>query len=149
MAEDPRSILDKELQINILKEWPLSTRTINSLNTNNVVYLGDLIALDKSDFLKFRNFGKKSLDEINNLLKKKNYYGKKINNSNWYDIRQKLELKTRFIQKTKRVFLINILLKNHYLKISIMFVKYISMKVKYSFLLKVRQKKLKNLLFRM
>ena len=71
MAEDPRSILDKELKINILKEWPLSSRTINSLNANNVVYLGDLITLDKKDFLKFRNFGRKSLDEINDLLKKR------------------------------------------------------------------------------
>lgn len=102
MAEDPRSILDKELKINILKEWPLSTRTINSLNTNNVVYLGDLIALDKSDFLKFRNFGKKSLDEINNLLKKKNYYGKKINNSNWYDIRQKLESENKIYTENQK-----------------------------------------------
>ena len=95
MLNDTNMISDEELKINILKEWPLSSRTINSLNANNVVYLGDLITLDKKDFLKFRNFGRKSLDEINDLLKKKNYLDKKINNSNWYDIRQKLDFENK------------------------------------------------------
>ncbi len=34
--------------------------------------LGDLVAFNKNDLLKFRNFGKKSLTELEELVKSKN-----------------------------------------------------------------------------
>lgn len=46
----------------------LSVRTRNICKTNGIETLGDLCKLHKTDWLKFRNGGKKSLLEIDNLL---------------------------------------------------------------------------------
>ena len=51
-----------------LIEMNLSVRALNCLKTANVETVGDLVSFDKNDLLKFRNFGKKSLTELDELL---------------------------------------------------------------------------------
>ncbi len=51
-----------------LVELDLSVRALNCLKAANVETLGDLVQFNKSDLLKFRNFGKKSLTELDDLL---------------------------------------------------------------------------------
>ncbi|MCD7721521.1 MAG: DNA-directed RNA polymerase subunit alpha [Prevotellaceae bacterium] len=51
-----------------LVDLDLSVRALNCLKAANVDTLGDLVQFNKSDLLKFRNFGKKSLTELDDLL---------------------------------------------------------------------------------
>ena len=46
----------------------LSVRALNCLKAAEVDTLGDLVKYNKNDLLKFRNFGKKSLTELEDLL---------------------------------------------------------------------------------
>ena len=55
-----------------LTDLDLSVRALNCLKAAEVDTLGDLVAFNKSDLLKFRNFGKKSLTELENLVASKN-----------------------------------------------------------------------------
>ena len=55
-----------------LTEMNLSVRALNCLAAANVETLGDLVQYNKNDLLKFRNFGKKSLSELENLLASQN-----------------------------------------------------------------------------
>ena len=50
----------------------LSVRALNCLKAANVETIGDLVKYNKSDLLKFRNFGKKSLSELDDLLQSLN-----------------------------------------------------------------------------
>jgi len=54
-----------------LTEFGLSVRALNCLKTAEVFTLGELVAFKKSDMLKFRNFGKKSLSELEELIAEK------------------------------------------------------------------------------
>ena len=54
-----------------LTEFGLSVRALNCLKTAEVFTLGELVTFKKSDMLKFRNFGKKSLTELEELVKEK------------------------------------------------------------------------------
>ena len=54
-----------------LTEFGLSVRALNCLKTAEVFTLGELVSFKKSDMLKFRNFGKKSLTELEDLVKEK------------------------------------------------------------------------------
>ncbi len=51
-----------------LSDMDLSVRAINCLKSAEVETLGDLVGFNKTDLLKFRNFGKKSLTELDELL---------------------------------------------------------------------------------
>ena len=51
-----------------LVDLDLSVRALNCLKAAEVETLGDLVKYNKSDLLKFRNFGKKSLAELSELL---------------------------------------------------------------------------------
>lgn len=51
-----------------LADMDLSVRALNCLKAANVETLGDLVQYNKTDLLKFRNFGKKSLTELEELL---------------------------------------------------------------------------------
>ncbi|KAA6342815.1 DNA-directed RNA polymerase subunit alpha [termite gut metagenome] len=51
-----------------LIEMDLSVRALNCLKAADVETLGDLVQFNKTDLLKFRNFGKKSLTELDDLL---------------------------------------------------------------------------------
>ena len=59
-----RQLLKKKLV-----EMNLSVRALNCLKAANVETLGDLVQYNKNELLKFRNFGKKSLNELDDLLK--------------------------------------------------------------------------------
>ena len=62
-----RSILSMKLV-----DLDLSVRALNCLKAADVETLGDLVSYNKSDLLKFRNFGKKSLTELEELVRAKN-----------------------------------------------------------------------------
>lgn len=51
-----------------LDDLDLSVRALNCLRAADVGSLGDLVQYNKNDLLKFRNFGKKSLAELEDLL---------------------------------------------------------------------------------
>lgn len=51
-----------------LTDMDLSVRALNCLKAAEVETLGDLVKFNKNDLLKFRNFGKKSLTELDELL---------------------------------------------------------------------------------
>jgi DNA-directed RNA polymerase subunit alpha len=55
-----------------LSDLDLSVRAFNCLKAADVKTLGDLVRLDISDMMKFRNFGKKSLAELEQLVAEKN-----------------------------------------------------------------------------
>ena len=55
-----------------LIDMNLSVRALNCLKAADVETLGDLVQYNKTDLLKFRNFGKKSLSELDDLLESLN-----------------------------------------------------------------------------
>lgn len=55
-----------------LSDMQLSVRALNCLKSAEVETLGELVGFSKNDLLKFRNFGKKSLTELDELLAQKN-----------------------------------------------------------------------------
>ena len=55
-----------------LMDLNLSVRALNCLKAADVETLGDLVQYNKTDLLKFRNFGKKSLSELDDLLESLN-----------------------------------------------------------------------------
>lgn len=62
----------RQLLKQMLVDQNLSVRALNCLKAANVETIGDLVKLNKSDLLKFRNFGKKSLSELDDLLQSLN-----------------------------------------------------------------------------
>lgn len=54
-----------------LVDMDLSVRALNCLKAADVETLGDLVSYHKNDLLKFRNFGKKSLTELEDLIESK------------------------------------------------------------------------------
>ncbi len=65
--------IKKLLKMNV-DELELSVRSHNCLRNANIKTIGDLVRLDESELLKFRNFGRKSLQEIQEILEKKGLY---------------------------------------------------------------------------
>ncbi|MBM3239806.1 DNA-directed RNA polymerase subunit alpha [Candidatus Poribacteria bacterium] len=62
-AEKRRSYLSKPVA-----ELELSVRSANCLEAANIVTIRDLVTKTESDMLKYRNFGRKSLNEIKDIL---------------------------------------------------------------------------------
>lgn len=58
----------RQLLKNKLVDMDLSVRALNCLKAADVETLGELVTFNKHDLLKFRNFGKKSLTELDELL---------------------------------------------------------------------------------
>ncbi len=54
-----------------LVDLDLSERALNCLKAADIETLGDLVSFNRNDLLKFRNFGKKSLTELEDLLENK------------------------------------------------------------------------------
>ena len=54
-----------------LVDMDLSVRALNCLKAAEVETLGELVSFAKSDLMKFRNFGKKSLTELEELVDSK------------------------------------------------------------------------------
>ena len=68
---DENSLHVRQLLKTKLVDLDLSVRALNCLKAADVETLGDLVAFNKNDLLKFRNFGKKSLTELEELVKSK------------------------------------------------------------------------------
>jgi DNA-directed RNA polymerase subunit alpha len=62
----------RQLLKNKLIDLDLSVRALNCLKAADVETLSDLVVFNRSDLLKFRNFGKKSLTELDELLNNMN-----------------------------------------------------------------------------
>jgi DNA-directed RNA polymerase subunit alpha len=68
---DENSLHIRQLLKTRLVDMDLSVRALNCLKAADVESLGDLVTFNKNDLLKFRNFGKKSLTELEELVKSK------------------------------------------------------------------------------
>lgn len=68
---DEESLHMRQLLKSRLVDMDLSVRALNCLKAADVETLGDLVEFNKSDLLKFRNFGKKSLTELDELVENK------------------------------------------------------------------------------
>ena len=68
---DENTLHVRQLLKTKLVDMDLSVRALNCLKAADVETLGDLVAFNKNDLLKFRNFGKKSLTELEELVKAK------------------------------------------------------------------------------
>jgi len=71
-AVDEEMLHMRKLLKTPLNDLDLSVRAYNCLKAADVKSLGDLVRLEISDMMKFRNFGKKSLAELEQLVAEKN-----------------------------------------------------------------------------
>ncbi len=68
---DETSLHMRQLLKTSLGDVDLSVRALNCLKAAEVETLGDLVSYNRNDLLKFRNFGKKSLSELEDLVRAK------------------------------------------------------------------------------
>ena len=71
---DEDSLHMSQLLKTTLVDLGLSVRSLNCLKHAEVFTLGELVSFSKNDLLKFRNFGKKSLTELEDLVEEKNLH---------------------------------------------------------------------------
>ncbi|MDP2160349.1 DNA-directed RNA polymerase subunit alpha [Flavobacterium sp. UBA6135] len=71
---DEESLHMRQLLKTKLVDMDLSVRALNCLKAAEVETLGDLVSFNKNDLMKFRNFGKKSLTELDELVAIKNLH---------------------------------------------------------------------------
>jgi DNA-directed RNA polymerase subunit alpha len=85
----------KELFARPVDELELSVRSGNCLKASNIRTLGDLVQKSETDMLQFRNFGKKSLSEIADLLQRHGlYFGMSVKERDGvYELQDKEELR--------------------------------------------------------
>ena len=75
MKSSENSYIEKKPDVNgtLIEELELSVRAYNCLKRANIHTLGDLLNYGKDDLLEFKNFGRKSADEVcESLLKRFN-----------------------------------------------------------------------------
>ena len=70
---DEESLHMRQLLKTKLVDMDLSVRALNCLKAAEVDTLGDLVSFNKNDLMKFRNFGKKSLTELEELVNVKGF----------------------------------------------------------------------------
>ena len=68
---DEEFLAQRKLLKTPLSDLDLSVRAYNCLKAADIRTLGDLARLEVSDMMKFRNFGKKSLTELEQLIAEK------------------------------------------------------------------------------
>jgi DNA-directed RNA polymerase subunit alpha len=90
--------VEPEFNKNLLKkvdELELSVRSMNCLKNDNIIYIGDLVQKTESEMLRTPNFGRKSLNEIKEVLNSMSIYlGMEVPNwppENIAELSQKLE----------------------------------------------------------
>jgi DNA-directed RNA polymerase subunit alpha len=74
-VSEEESYIEKKSDINgtLIEELELSVRAYNCLKRANIHTLGDLLKYEKDELLEFKNFGRKSADEVcENLIKRFN-----------------------------------------------------------------------------
>ena len=102
--EEPRAQVEQEtaselpFNKNLLRkveELELSVRSANCLKNDNIVYIGDLVQKSEAEMLRTPNFGRKSLNEIKEVLSQMGLHlGMEINNwppDNIEDLARRLE----------------------------------------------------------
>ena len=97
-----------------ISDIDFSVRTLNSLKNENVIYLGDLVCYTEFEIKKFRNMGKKSIDEIKAKLTDFNLYlGMELNdwppsdiNNSFEQISYEKKIINQKIQETSLIELI-------------------------------------------
>jgi len=102
--KEPKAIEQKpkfkepEFNRNLLKkvdELELSVRSMNCLKNDNIIYIGDLVQKTEPEMLRTPNFGRKSLNEIKEVLNSMSLYlGMEIPNwppDNIVELSKKLE----------------------------------------------------------
>lgn len=78
-AQDLKHNRLKELFNRSVEELELSVRSSNCLKASNIKTLGDLVQKSESEMIKFRNFGRKSLNEIGEILSRHQmHFGMKL-----------------------------------------------------------------------
>src|SRR5690606_37660930 len=71
---DEESLPMRQLLKTKLVDMDLSVRALNCLKAAEVDTLGDLVAYNKNDLMKFRNSGKKSVTELDELVASQNLH---------------------------------------------------------------------------
>jgi len=71
IVKTPEALIDPAL-LQTIDELDLTVRSANCLKAENIYYLGDLVRRTENELLKTPNLGKKSLNEIKELLSSKN-----------------------------------------------------------------------------
>ncbi len=75
--EEPRAVVEEEQRAELpfnknllrkVEELELSVRSANCLKNDNIVYIGDLVQKTEAEMLRTPNFGRKSLNEIKQVL---------------------------------------------------------------------------------
>ena len=96
--EPKPQIVEPEFNKNLLKkvdELELSVRSMNCLKNDNIIYIGDLVQKTEPEMLRTPNFGRKSLNEIKEVLNSMSLYlGMEIPNwppDNIAELSKKLE----------------------------------------------------------
>ena len=96
--EKTPKIIEPEFNKNLLKkvdELELSVRSMNCLKNDNIIYIGDLVQKTEPEMLRTPNFGRKSLNEIKEVLNTMSLYlGMEIPNwppDNIAELSKKLE----------------------------------------------------------
>ena len=96
--EKKPKVVEPEFNKNLLKkvdELELSVRSMNCLKNDNIVYIGDLVQKTEPEMLRTPNFGRKSLNEIKEVLNSMSLYlGMEIPNwppENIAELTKKLE----------------------------------------------------------
>ncbi|MCF0177082.1 MAG: DNA-directed RNA polymerase subunit alpha, partial [Bacteroidales bacterium] len=80
---DEESLRMRHLLLTKLSDMELSVRALNCLKAANIDTFADLVSHQRSELMKFRNFGKKSLNEIDMLVDRlKLTFGMDINKYN-------------------------------------------------------------------
>ena len=75
-----------------VEELDFSARSLNCLEKANIKYLGDLIQLSEEDLLNLENFGKRSLNEVRDVVSSFNLkLGEEINKDLYYEQRKTKE----------------------------------------------------------
>jgi len=77
VVEKIPQITEPEFNKNLLKkvdELELSVRSMNCLKNDNIVYIGDLVQKTEPEMLRTPNFGRKSLNEIKEVLNSMSLY---------------------------------------------------------------------------
>ena len=97
-VEEAPLVMKPEFNKNLLKkvdELELSVRSMNCLKNDNIVYIGDLVQKTEPEMLRTPNFGRKSLNEIKEVLNSMSLYlGMEVPNwppENIVELSKKLE----------------------------------------------------------
>ena len=88
---DEESLRMRHLLLTKLSDMELSVRALNCLKAANIETFADMVTHQRSELIKFRNFGKKSMNEIDLLMERvKLNFGMDVSKYN-IEVKKKLE----------------------------------------------------------